>query len=137
MGISPYGINVDGQFNAVRSMLTAFSGTKAADLPVQNPIKLKLVVNLKAAKRWDDYPRDISAPTRMMQRREFITLGRAVLASPVRQVRSSRRMRRVGVLFLAVYDPFPQAAIALLDGSRAYEDRRAQSPAKFATPAAI
>jgi ABC-type uncharacterized transport system substrate-binding protein len=50
-GLVSYGINWDDQFRrAVEYVDRILKGTKPADLPVQNPTRFKLVVNLKAAK---------------------------------------------------------------------------------------
>jgi putative ABC transport system substrate-binding protein len=50
-GLVSYGINWDDQFRRVAEYVDRIlKGTKPSDLPVQNPTRFKLVVNLKAAK---------------------------------------------------------------------------------------
>jgi putative ABC transport system substrate-binding protein len=46
-----YGINWDDQFRPVAEYVDRIlRGTKPSDLPVQNPTRFKLVINLKTAK---------------------------------------------------------------------------------------
>jgi putative tryptophan/tyrosine transport system substrate-binding protein len=50
-GLVSYGINWDDQFRRVAEYVDRIlKGTRPSDLPVQNPTRFKLVVNLKAAK---------------------------------------------------------------------------------------
>jgi putative ABC transport system substrate-binding protein len=50
-GLVSYGINWDDQFRRVAEYVDRIlRGTKPSDLPVQNPTRFKLVINLKAAK---------------------------------------------------------------------------------------
>ena len=50
-GLVSYGINWDDQFRRVAEYVDRIlKGTKPSDLPVQNPTRFKLVVNLKTAK---------------------------------------------------------------------------------------
>ena len=51
MGSSLYGANINSQFNLASVYVDRIlKGTKPADLPVQQPTKLELVINLKTAK---------------------------------------------------------------------------------------
>ena len=50
-GLVSYGINWDDQFRRVAEYVDRIlRGTKPSDLPVQNPTRFKLVINLKTAK---------------------------------------------------------------------------------------
>jgi putative ABC transport system substrate-binding protein len=50
-GLVSYGINWDGQFRRVAEYVDRIlKGTKAAELPVEQPTKFELVINLKTAK---------------------------------------------------------------------------------------
>jgi putative ABC transport system substrate-binding protein len=50
-GLVSYGIHVDGEFRRAADYVDrVLKGAKPADLPVQNPVRLKLAVNLIAAK---------------------------------------------------------------------------------------
>jgi putative ABC transport system substrate-binding protein len=53
-GLASYGINWDDQFRRVAEYVDRIlKGTKAADLPVQEPTKYQLAINLKTAKALD------------------------------------------------------------------------------------
>jgi putative tryptophan/tyrosine transport system substrate-binding protein len=50
-GLASYGVDLAAQFGQAATYVDRiFKGTKPADLPVQQPTKFKLVINLKAAK---------------------------------------------------------------------------------------
>ena len=45
-----YGVDIDASFRRVANIVARFHGARPGDLPVEQPVKYELVINLKTAK---------------------------------------------------------------------------------------
>ena len=116
-------------------------GAKPADMPVEQPTKFDLVINLTTAKALGlTIPRIVPAPRAergdRMKRREFITLLGGAAAWPLAaRAQQGERMRRIGVLMpSAADDPEFQARMtAFVQGlAQLGWTRRPQRPYRYA-----
>jgi len=92
-GLISYGIDVLDQYiRAADYIDRILKGAKLSDLPVQNPTKYELVVNLKTATALG--AADVTCPRRRgdrMKRREFITVLGGACARSLRSVTDSTK----------------------------------------------
>ena len=120
-GFAAYGPRLDQLFLEVmiRQLVKLFRGTKVADIPIEQPTKFELVINLKTAKALGLTIADIPCYRRQgdrVRRREFILLSGAAAVWPLLARAQQTTLPVVGFLNSASAEGYASMAAAFKRG---------------------